>query len=190
MKPIGTQRLVIRNWQEEDRPLFHVINADEEVMRFFPMRRTRAESDALMDRIRDDNERKGYGFAALEMKHDGACIGFAGLQDIRDIVPARPGGAVEIGWRLAPSWWGNGYASEAAQALLRFGFADLGLDEIIAFAVWNNDRSTAVMRRLGMEQVEGGDFDHPRVPDSHPHLRRHVLYRLTRADWLARGNSS
>mgnify|MGYP001175529864 CR=1 FL=1 len=39
-------------------------------------------------------------------------------------------------------------------------------------------------------QVEGGDFDHPRVPDSHPHLRRHVLYRLTRADWLARGDSS
>lgn len=190
MKPIGTERLVIRNWREEDRPLFHAINADEEVMRFFPMRRTRAEADALMDRVRDENERKGYGFAALELKPDGGCIGFAGLQDIGDIVPARPEGATEIGWRLVPSRWGNGYASEAARALLRFGFADLGLDEVIAIAVWNNDRSTAVMRRLGMERVEGGDFDHPRVPDSHPHLRRHVLYRVTRAGWLARGDRS
>ena len=60
------------------------------------------------------------------------------------------------------------------------------LEEIVSFAVWNNHRSTAVMERLGMRHDPAGDFDHPRVPDTHPHLRRHVLYRLTRSEWQER----
>jgi RimJ/RimL family protein N-acetyltransferase len=70
--------------------------------------------------------------------------------------------------------------------LLVFGFGELGLEEIISFAVWNNERSTAVMRRIGMTRDPEGDFDHPRVPDTHPQLRRHVLYSLKRQDWASR----
>jgi RimJ/RimL family protein N-acetyltransferase len=51
--------------------------------------------------------------------------------------------------------------------------------------VSGNRRSTAVMQRLGMTADPANDFDHPHVPDSHPHLKRHVLYRLSREDWLA-----
>ncbi|WP_421929604.1 GNAT family N-acetyltransferase [Neoaquamicrobium sediminum] len=185
MMRLETDRLIIRNWEDRDRDLFHRINSDDDVMQFFPFRRSRAEADAFLDRIRAENEARGYGFTALELKQGGACIGFAGLYP-DNVAPSRPAGAVEIGWRLAPEFWGKGYVTEAAEALLAFGFEELGLKEIISFAVWNNDRSTAVMRRIGMTRHPEGDFDHPRVPDTHPQLKRHVLYALKRQDWAAR----
>ncbi|MNL65918.1 hypothetical protein D3C87_1903150 [compost metagenome] len=90
---------------------------------------------------------------------------------------------MEIGWRLATRFWGHGYATEAAKALLALGFADKGYKQIVSFAVANNVRSTAVMERIGMRRDVEGDFNHPRVPDSHPHLKRHVLYRLSIDEW-------
>ena len=86
--------------------------------------------------------------------------------------------AVEIGWRLARPYWGNGYATEAAGAAMSFGFDDLGLDEIVSFTVPANDRSRRVMERLGMTRDPAEDFDHPRVPEGP--IRRHVLYRMPR----------
>ena len=185
MMRLETERLIIRNWEDRDRELFHRINSDDDVMQFFPFRRSRAEADAFLDRIRAENEARGYGFSALELKETRACIGFAGLYP-DNVAPSRLAGAVEIGWRLAPEFWGKGYVTEAAEALLVFGFEEFGLEEIISFAVWNNDRSTAVMRRIGMTRDPEGDFDHPRVPDTHPHLKRHVLYSLKRQDWASR----
>lgn len=189
MMRLETERLIIRNWEDHDRELFHRINSDDEVMRFFPFRRSRAEADTFLDRIRAENEARGYGFSALELKESGACIGFAGLH-ADDVAPSRPAGTVEIGWRLAPEFWGKGYVSEAAEALLAFGFEELGLDEVISFAVWNNERSTAVMRRVGMRAEPEGDFDHPRVPDTHTQLKRHVFYSLKRDDWAKRRGGS
>ena len=87
--------------------------------------------------------------------------------------------AIEIGWRLARPFWGQGYVTEAAQTLLAHAFEERGLLEIFSFAVASNERSIAVMQRIGLTQVPEGDFNHPRVPDSHPHLKRHVLYRMT-----------
>ncbi len=100
--------------------------------------------------------------------------------------PVIPGEEIKIGWRLAAEHWGQGYASEAASALLRFGFRDLELEEIISFAVVTNLRSIAVMRQIGLRYDETSDFDHPRVPETLPHLRPHVLYRLTRESWRER----
>lgn len=187
MTRLETARLVVRNWEERDRDLFHHINSDDEVMRYFPFRRTRAESDAMLDRLRAGIASRGFGFAAVELKETGNAIGFAGLH-ADDAVPSCPPETVEIGWRLAPRYWGRGYVTEAASALLRFGFETIGLEEIVSFAVWNNERSLAVMQRLGMKHRPEGDFDHPRVPASHPHLKRHMLYTLTREQWL-RANS-
>ena len=73
-----------------------------------------------------------------------------------------------------------------AAAWLAFGFEKLGLDEIISFAVWNNARSTAVMERLGMRRDPSRDFNSPKVPNTHPALKRHVVYALTRQDWTRR----
>ncbi len=184
--PIETERLVIRNWRDDDAPVFHRINSDERVMEFFPFRRSRAESDETMQRLARRIEEDGYGFTPLEVRATGECIGFCGISPVSGI-PTLPDGAIEIGWRLVPEAWGKGYASEAARALLTFGFDTLGFEEIVSFAVAGNRRSTDVMRRLGMRRDPPGDFDHPRVPDTHRHLQRHVLYRLTREEWKAKG---
>jgi RimJ/RimL family protein N-acetyltransferase len=183
MIPIRTERLILRNWEDRDRDLFHRINADDRVMEFFPFRRDRARSDALMDRLRTGIRERGYGFSAVEIAATGECIGFVGLHPA-EIEFAVPAGSIEIGWRLAPEFWGFGYVTEAAEALLALGFETLGLAEIVSFAVWNNHRSSAVMRRLGMRQDTV--FEHPDIPETHPHLKRHVLFRLARPDWRKR----
>ena len=182
MKPILTQRLILRNWEERDRELFYRINSDDEVLEFFPFRRSRAEADAKMDQFRSWIAEDGYGFAAAEIAATGQCIGFVGLFDT-DNLPFLPEGTIEIGWRLAPEFWGKGYVTEAAKAWLTFGFETLGVDEIVSFAVEGNRRSTAVMQRIGMTADRSRDFDHPGIPDSHPQLRRHVFYALRRQDW-------
>lgn len=185
MLPIRTGRLVLRNWQERDRELFHRINSDDTVMEFFPMRRSRAESDELLDRLAKGIARDGFGFAAAEVAGGGTCIGFVGITRT-ELEPFIPNGTMEIGWRLAPEHWGKGYVTEAAEAWLAHAFEVVGEDEVVSFAVWNNHRSTAVMQRLGMRHDASGDFDHPRVPGSHPQLARHVLYRLSRSEWQER----
>ena len=182
MTPITTERLILRNWEERDRDLFHRINSDDRVMEFFDFRRDRPTADAFMDTLIEEIARDGYGWTAAEIAVSGECIGFIGLHPV-EIPGLAPSGTFEVGWRLAPEFWGKGFASEGAGALLDFGFSKLGLQEIISFAVWSNVRSMAVMERLGMRRDPSADFDHPRVVD--PALKRHVLYRLKREDWLA-----
>jgi len=182
VKPIRTTRLLLRNWEERDRELFHRINSDPIVMEFFPFRRDRAQADAKLDELRGAIRRNGFGFAAIEIMATGQCAGFAGLSRPAGLPTFREG-AVEIGWRLAPEFWGKGYATEAAQAWLAVGFGSLGLDEIVSFAVAGNSRSTAVMERIGMARDPSADFNHPGIGEDHAHLLRHVVYRLQRADW-------
>lgn len=178
-----TERLVIRNWRETDRDLAHEINSDEAVMEFFPFRRNRAEADAFFDRVHSMIAETGLGLYVLELRATGEAIGYCGLMRTDHLEPFIPAGTIEIGWRLVARHWGKGLVSEAARALLAHGFETLALDQIVSFAVHNNVRSTAVMERIGMHRVAGGDFDHPSVPDTHPHLKPHVLYRLTAAEW-------
>ena len=119
----------------------------------------------------------GPGEDAGSEKGTWVWAGFAGLLRVRPDMPFAP--AVEIGWRLWPSFWGRGYATEAARACLAFGFHRLGLKEIVSFTTPGNRRSWRLMVRLGMVRDGDGDFEHPALPDDHP-LRRHVLYRLER----------
>lgn len=157
------------------------MNADPAVMEHFPALMTRAQSDALVDRIEAGFARHGFGPWALEA--DGTFIGFTGL--LMQTFEAHFTPAVEVGWRLAPSAWGHGYATEAARAALAYGFDQAGLDEIVSMAATTNVRSHAVMRRIGMTRDPADDFDHPSVTD--PRLRRHHLYRITAAAWRDTG---
>ena len=182
MAELSTARLSLRHWRPGDRAPFAALNADPEVMRWFPAPLTRAASDTLADRIEADMTRQGWGLWALEERASGAFIGFTGLARPSFDAPFMP--TVEIGWRLARSAWGSGFATEAAGAVVAFAFDELGLDEIVSFTVEHNERSRAVMRRLGMRHDCADDFDHPAVRAEH--LRRHVLYRLTAANWRAR----
>ena len=179
---LGTERLVLRGWRDEDREPFARLNADPRVTEFLTRALDRAESDALVDRIVAHWADGGVGLWAVERREDGAFLGFTGLSVPGFDAPFMP--AVEVGWRLAPETWGRGYATEAARAAVAFGFEARGLAEIVSFTVPANVRSRAVMDRLGMTRDPADDFDYPNLPPGHP-LRRHVLYRLTRAAWLA-----
>ncbi|MDR2312631.1 MAG: GNAT family N-acetyltransferase [Brucellaceae bacterium] len=180
---IETPRLLLRNWQEDDRAFFHEINSDPEVMEFFPALRSREESDALMDRIVAMINDDSFGFYALQDKNTGDVVGFTGLMRT-DLEPFMPKGVLEIGWRLAQRYWGKGYVTEAALASLAYAFNQRGQDEVVSFAVHNNHRSTSVMQRIGMVSAPKRDFDHPKVPNSHPQLKRHVLYTISKQQWL------
>lgn len=179
---LATERLVLRTWRPEDRIPFADLNADPAVMAHFPDVLTRTESDTFADRIEADLEQHGYGLWAVEVRGGPRFIGFVGLSHPRFDAHFTP--AVEVGWRLARDQWGNGYATEAANESLRFGFEDAGLDEIVSFTTPQNTRSRRVMERIGLQHDERDDFDHPRFPDD-DRLRRHVLYRLSRAEWEA-----
>lgn len=173
---LDTDRLLLRRWRPADREPFAALNADPEVMAHFPAPLSRAQSDQMVDRIEAAFERQGYGLWALELRATGEFIGFTGLNDA--VFEAHFTPAVEVGWRLARSAWGFGYATEAARAALAYAFDALGLEEVVSFTAVSNTRSQAVMRRLGMTHEPADDFDHPNVPVGHP-LRPHVLYRMT-----------
>ena len=169
---IETQRLVIRPWQEADRALFADMGADPQVMAHFPSMLSRAESDALVDRIRAMMADQGFGLWAVARRDNGAFIGFCGLNIVNFPCPVE--GEIEIGWRLARSGWGQGFAREAAQACLDWGFGH-GIQRITSFTVPANTRSWGLMQRLGLQRRADLDFDHPRLAPDSP-LRRHIVY--------------
>ncbi|HYE44512.1 MAG TPA: GNAT family N-acetyltransferase [Caulobacter sp.] len=174
---IDTDRLILRSWRVEDLAPWAALNADPEVMRFFPSVLTPEDSEAMLARNQDHIDRHGFGLWAVERREDGAFLGFTGLMMLKPDNPLAPG--VEAGWRLARHAWGQGYASEAAAAAIRDGFERVGLDRIVAFTATTNLPSQAVMRRLGMTRREDLDFDHPSLPKGHP-LERHVVWESTK----------
>ena len=171
---LETERLRLRTWRETDREPFALMNADPRVMEFFPDVLSRSQSDALADRIQEHFTEVGFTFFAAELRESAEFIGFTGLAVPSFDAYFTP--CVEIGWRLAAQCWGQGFATEAARAVLHHGFETLRMDEIVAFTVPSNVRSRRVMEKIGMVRDPAGDFDHPRLPEGHP-LRRHVLYR-------------
>ena len=179
---MSTERLRLRGWRAGDRDAFAALNADPEVMAHFPARLSREESDAMMDRLEAGIEADGFGFWAVQERDSGVLLGATGLNRVGFAAPFAP--AVEVGWRFVRGAWGHGFATEAAGAALSFGFDAAGLEEIVAMAVPHNERSLAVMDRLGMRRDPDGDFDHPRVPVGP--LQRHVLYRIDAAAWRRR----
>jgi RimJ/RimL family protein N-acetyltransferase len=191
----------MRRWREDDREPFAAMNADPEVMRYFPAPLDRAASDALVDRIEDLFGRQGFGLWALEVAgpepaspepagpepagpesastepaSTGEFIGFTGLNPMPPGVPGA--GGLEVGWRLARHAWHHGYATEAALAAAGVAFEGAGLAEIWSMTAAANVPSQAVMRRLGMTLHTR--FDHPAIEAGHP-LRPHVAYRLARS---------
>src|SRR5579863_2496538 len=179
---IGTERLILRKWRESDREAFARMNADPAVMEHFPALLSRQESDALVDRAKAHLDEHGFGPWAAELRSSNEFIGYISLFIPQFEAPFTP--CVEIGWRLARKHWGQGLATEGARALVRQGFEVQRLFELVSFTVPANLRSIRVMEKLGMTHDPGDDFDHPSVPEGHP-LRRHVLYRLTRDEWMA-----
>jgi RimJ/RimL family protein N-acetyltransferase len=172
---LTTERLRLRPWEESDFEAYAALNADPIVMEHFPSPMTREQSDASARRLMAGMEAQGWGLWALEAIGGESFIGFTGLA-----VPTFESWftpCTEVGWRLARRAWGRGYATEAARAALAFGFRELGLPQIVSFTALSNQRSIAVMERLGMRRDR--EFDHPAIAEGN-RVRRHVLYRLDR----------
>jgi RimJ/RimL family protein N-acetyltransferase len=177
-----TERVLLRQWTDDDRIPFAAINADPEVMAHYPAPLDRAGSDASLERLRAHVDQHGFGLWAAERRSDGRLLGFVGLQHVPFEAHFTP--AVEIGWRLARDAWGHGYATEAAVACVDYAFADLGLDELLAMARPGNLASLRVMERIGMTHDPADDFRYsPRGAGE----QDFVLYRLPRS--ASRGGS-
>jgi RimJ/RimL family protein N-acetyltransferase len=175
MVEINTGRLVLRHWRDCDLAPWAAMNADPAVREFLGPPLTFAQSADSIQHFQEGLDANGFGFWAVEVRASGEFIGFTGLDTVDDGMPVT---GVEIGWRLARSAWGNGYATEAATAALTFGFTTLGRPEILAITTATNLRSQAVMRRIGMTTEQAEDFDHPEPEEAA--LGRYVVYRKHR----------
>lgn len=177
---LRTPRVLLRQWKDSDLDTWVAMNADPAVRRYFPSVLTPTEAKGEADRIRASIAKRGWGMWALEVPGVHAFAGFVGLNLPGYEAPWMP--AVEIGWRLAPAAWHQGYATEGAVAALDFAFQHLDLPQVVAMSVPTNAPSHAVMQRIGMVHDASADFDHPRVPVDSP-LKRHILHRISLKQW-------
>ena len=179
---LRTKRLLLRRWTDRDRDGFAGIISDPDVMEFRLAPLSRQESDSMIDEQETGFETRGFGLWAVERVEDSRLLGFTGLATSEFDAPFCP--AVDIGWTLARDAWGSGYATEGAVAAMDFAFDELRLDEVVAHTTWLNERSRAVMRRLGMTHDPNDDFHGPWYEEGHPR-RRFVLYRMSQTRWRA-----
>ena len=183
---IETERLYLRQWQASDFAIFAEMNADPEVMKYFPKLLSATMSDVIANKCQQLIKDNGWGFWAVSLKDcskkSHAFIGFVGLNQTHADMSFVP--CIEIAWRLRKEFWGQGYATEAARASLNFAFTELVLDEVVAFTAVINQRSQLIMERIGMTDTQD-NFYHPALNANHP-LAEHVLYKITRQQWSSR----
>ena len=176
---IETERLILREWRDDDLAPFAAMCADPAVMATLGPLKTRGETAALIARVKAIGDECGHTMWAVERVTDSRFIGWCGLI---------PGvfwpllSKVEVGWRIATDCWGHGYAREAAEASLDWAFTNLADERVWAITTPGNTRSWGLMERLGMKRHPELDFDHPNVPDGTP-LKRHITYSIGRDEW-------
>lgn len=169
---IETERLILRSWKPEDLLLFIAMNKDEQVMRYFPAILSDEETIAFYKRIQDEFNKMGWGLYAVEIKSTEEFIGYVGLHEIGFDADFTPG--VEIGWRLAADYHNQGYATEAAKAVLNLA-KDAGIERLFSFTAKINAPSERIMQKIGM--VKTREFNHPKLSNDSP-LYIHVLYEI------------
>lgn len=183
MQVLETERLFLRQWLPADFAVFAEMNADPEVMRYFPKLLTPKVSNIIANKCQQLITDQGWGLWAVSLKDSSKMcenfIGFVGLNKTHADMSFAP--AVEIAWRLHKNYWGQGYATEAARASLAFAFNELALDEVVSFTAAINKRSQLIMQRIGMTNLQN-NFYHPALNAEH-RLAEHVLYKITRQQW-------
>lgn len=173
MTTLETARLVLRRWRESDVSPMAAINADPQVMQWIGDGQPRSleSTKAAIARCERQWDEFGYGWFAVEIRSTGELTGFTGLAIPDDIPAVMP--AVEIGWRLGRQYWGQGFATEAARAALRFAFLDREMIHVVGIHQVENHASERVMQKLGMRPV--GESVEP--PLDHP-VRIHAITRI------------
>ncbi len=173
-----TDRLILRDWREEDWPEFWKGTNTLAVMRYLGgVLDTSGQADARA-RIEGYRDLHGHTFWAVERKSDQALLGFCGLK--RSNEQGGPQDMMEVGWRLREEAWGHGYAKEAAIASIDLAFERFSAEEVIALTVTGNAASWGLMERLGMERRKDLDFEGPEWTDVDPAI---IVYSITPAQW-------
>ena len=176
---IETERLLLRTWKEEDAEPYYQMNQDPRFLEFLPDTISMEQAKEYIVSTNKRIAKNGFSFFAIEEKESGNLAGSLGLEKIESPFPFAP--AIKIGWRLAFPYWGRGYATEAAKAVLNYGFYTLGFEEIVSYAVAENHASRRIMEKIGMTRDVQGDFERPHLPAGH-RLSRSVLYRIKKGE--------
>ena len=167
-----SERLGFRKWRSSDLAPFAQMNADSEVMEFFPAVMSPQETQQMIERIQAQFDRQGYGLYAVDQLATRSFIGFIGF--IYQEFEAFFTPCVEIGWRLRRAAWNQGFATEGAERCLAYGFEALNFQEVYSITALPNKKSERIMQKIGM--AKAGEFEHPKIADGH-WLKRHVLYK-------------
>jgi RimJ/RimL family protein N-acetyltransferase len=180
---IETERLLLRDWREEDIAPFVRHTNTPAVMRWLGGPLPDAEARArVIERPMRWQEERGFTFWVVERKSDRELLGFCGIKLADAEVSPFPG-VHEIGWRLREDAWGQGYAKEAAQASLVYAFERLAAPRVVALTVIQNEPSWRLMERLGMRRRPDLDHDDPAWP---PEVSATIVYEMERDTWLNR----
>jgi RimJ/RimL family protein N-acetyltransferase len=176
MKVIETDRLILRTWTDKDTAPYYEINQNPKVIEFLLGPMTEDEVQNFMREQNNNFDIKRFCLLAVEIKNTEKIIGFIGLSEPKFEAYFTP--CVEIGWRLGSQYWGKGYATEGAQAILKYGFKKCNLNEIVSFTAANNIKSIQVMGRIGMQK--DSYFNHPKLDNNHQ-LSKHILYKIQKS---------
>lgn len=166
-------RLGFRPWRNSDLPLMTAINANKNVMEFFPNVLSADETKAFILRMQSQFNDLGFSYFAVDVLETGEFIGFIGLSKQTYPAPFTP--CIDIGWRLDEKHWNKGYATEGAKASLNYAFNHLQLQEIVAVCPKINRNSEKVMQKLGMQKVL--EFNHVNLT-AFPALENCVCYKI------------
>lgn len=150
---LQTERLYLRQFTAADAPLLYHLNTQPGVLKYIPEPILRNEEDAkavIIDIILPQYK-NNLGRWAAHLKSNDAFIGWCGLKMVD--------GEIDLGYRLLPSEWGKGYATEVAKAALQYGHQQLQLEKIIAHAHTGNIASQNVLQKIGMQFVGEGIED-------------------------------
>ena len=144
---LETERLLLREYVEDDSEMFFRLNSDPEVLRYVPDQALVDVDQArqiLMDHPIADYRKYGFGRCACILKNAGENIGFAGLKYLEEL------GEVDVAYRLLRAYWGRGLATEAAIASVQLGFHNLGLKRIVGLVMPENVASIRVLEKAGL----------------------------------------
>ena len=169
-----TDRLILRDWRDEDWPRFFAVTNTPAVMRWLGGLLDADGMAATRARVEGCAAQHGHCFWVVERKADGELLGFCGLKRA-DAPNSTVTGMPEIGWRLREDAWGQGYAKEAAIPSLSLAFDRFGAEEVVALTVVNNTASWGLMERLGMRRRADLDYPDPRYD---PPWRDTIVYSL------------
>ena len=171
---LQTERLILRPLDKSDIDSVFAMRSDDRIMHFIrPVQTNNREAEDWINLVSSRWATEKIGFCAMIEKTSGQFLGWCGLWRLHETKET------EVGYAMLKEFWGKGYAVEASEAFLRYGFETLNIEKIVAVADPENQNSRRVMEKLGMNFDYIGKF----------YERDLVHYSITHADWQKKADS-